>query len=50
MCFLHLFVSVGAELKPPENLTMITMNTNYTLSWDWDQSSSAVNFTTQYVA
>ncbi|XP_068581269.1 interferon alpha/beta receptor 1b-like [Cebidichthys violaceus] len=45
--------AVAAELKPPENLTMITMNTNYTLSWDWDQSSSeshAVNFTTQYVA
>lgn len=52
-CILFWFLqtnAVGAELKPPENLTMITMNTNYTLSWDWDQSSSAVNFTTQYVA
>ncbi|XP_075937159.1 interferon alpha/beta receptor 1b-like isoform X2 [Anarhichas minor] len=45
--------NADAELKPPENLTMITMNTNYALSWDWDQSSSeshAVSFTTQYVA
>ncbi|XP_037343967.1 interleukin-10 receptor subunit beta [Pungitius pungitius] len=45
--------AVRAELKHPENLTMITLNTNYTLTWDWDQSSSesaAVNFTTQYVA
>ncbi|XP_054470843.1 interferon alpha/beta receptor 1b-like isoform X2 [Anoplopoma fimbria] len=43
----------AAELKPPDKLTMITMNTNYTLIWDWDQNSSeshAVNFTTQYVA
>ncbi|KAF0026090.1 hypothetical protein F2P81_020827 [Scophthalmus maximus] len=31
---------------------MITLNTNYTLSWDWDQShaeSHAVTFTTQYI-
>ncbi|XP_068428537.1 interleukin-10 receptor subunit beta [Clinocottus analis] len=51
LCLLFCYLktnTVGAELKPPENLTMITMNTNYTLSWDWDQS--AVNFTTQYVA
>ncbi|XP_029315432.1 interferon alpha/beta receptor 1b-like [Cottoperca gobio] len=45
--------TVGAQLPAPDNLTMITMNTNYTLSWDWDQRSAeshAVNFTTQYVA
>ncbi|XP_042350103.1 interleukin-10 receptor subunit beta [Plectropomus leopardus] len=43
----------GSELTPPENLTMITLNTNYTLSWDWDRSSAdnhAISFTTQYVA
>ncbi|XP_022609662.1 interferon alpha/beta receptor 1b-like [Seriola dumerili] len=39
---------VPAELDPPHNVTMITLNTNYTLSWKWDQSQ-AVNFTTQYV-
>ncbi|XP_040057101.2 interferon alpha/beta receptor 1b [Gasterosteus aculeatus] len=45
--------TVRAELKHPKNLAMITLNTNYMLTWDWDQSSSesgAVNFTTQYVA
>ncbi|XP_059198576.1 interleukin-10 receptor subunit beta [Centropristis striata] len=50
-CFLRIYaVDVVA---PPENLTMITMNTNYTLHWDWDRSSAeghAVTFTTQYVA
>lgn len=53
MWILPLFVSVGAELAPPVNLTMITLNTDYILSWDWDQSSAenqAVNFTTQYLA
>ncbi|XP_034416976.1 interferon alpha/beta receptor 1b-like isoform X2 [Cyclopterus lumpus] len=53
LCLLFWYLqtnAVGAELKPPENLTMITLNTNYQLSWDWDQSSSAVNFTTQYVS
>lgn len=43
---------VSAELPPPHNLTMITLNTNYTLSWSWDRSDAeglAVNFTTQYV-
>uniref|UniRef100_A0A8D3B301 Interferon alpha/beta receptor 1a-like n=1 Tax=Scophthalmus maximus TaxID=52904 RepID=A0A8D3B301_SCOMX len=43
---------VGPELAPPHNVIMITLNTNYTLSWDWDQShaeSHAVTFTTQYI-
>lgn len=42
----------GAGLAPPQDLIMITLNTNYTLTWDWDQNSAeshAVNFTTQYV-
>ncbi|KAF3695200.1 Interferon alpha/beta receptor 1a Membrane-associated type I interferon receptor [Channa argus] len=38
----------GAELAPPQNVSLITLNTNYTLSWDWPQSH-AVTFTTQYV-
>ncbi|KAK2839395.1 hypothetical protein Q5P01_013135 [Channa striata] len=46
-------VGVGAELTPPRYVSLITLNTNYTLSWDWPQSpaeSHAVTFTTQYVA
>ncbi|XP_072253914.1 interleukin-10 receptor subunit beta [Leuresthes tenuis] len=49
----HLGAAVEAELAPPRILTMITLNTHYTLSWDWDQSaaeSDAVTFTTEYVA
>ncbi|XP_070770328.1 interleukin-10 receptor subunit beta [Enoplosus armatus] len=45
--------AVGAKLAPPQNVTMMALNTNYTLTWDWDQSaaeSHAVTFTTQYVA
>ncbi|GLD51553.1 interferon alpha/beta receptor 1b-like protein [Lates japonicus] len=41
-------VGVGAEVPPPQDVTIITLNTNYTLSWNWDQSN-AVTFTTQYV-
>ncbi|XP_037542182.1 interleukin-10 receptor subunit beta [Nematolebias whitei] len=42
-----------AELAPPQDVKMITLNTNYTLSWAWDQrtaGSGAVTFTTQYVS
>ncbi|KAJ4933722.1 hypothetical protein JOQ06_030546 [Pogonophryne albipinna] len=45
--------TAGAQLPPPHNLNVISMNTNYTLIWDWDQGSAesgAVNFTTHYVA
>ncbi|XP_028993099.1 interferon alpha/beta receptor 1a-like [Betta splendens] len=45
-------VVVGEELAQPQDVTLITMNTNYTLSWDWPQRSAdspAVTFTTQYV-
>ncbi|CAB1447330.1 unnamed protein product [Pleuronectes platessa] len=46
--------AVGPELAPPRDLIMITLNTNYALSWDWDRDQShadshAVTFTTQYV-
>ncbi|KAF3842770.1 hypothetical protein F7725_001619 [Dissostichus mawsoni] len=42
-----------SRAAPPHNLNIISMNTNYTLIWDWDQGSAesgAVNFTTHYVA
>ncbi|CAG5866007.1 unnamed protein product [Menidia menidia] len=41
------------ELPPPGNLTVMALNTWYTMSWDWDQSSAPagnVTFTAQYVA
>ncbi|TKS66814.1 Interferon alpha/beta receptor 1a [Collichthys lucidus] len=47
-----LSVSGAAELAAPQNVTMVTLNTNYMLSWDWDPSaagSHGVTFTTQYV-
>ncbi|XP_008402360.1 interferon alpha/beta receptor 1b-like [Poecilia reticulata] len=40
-----------AELTPPHDLFMLTLNTNYTLTWDWDQSaagSDSATFTVQY--
>ncbi|XP_008402362.1 interferon alpha/beta receptor 1a-like [Poecilia reticulata] len=40
-----------AELTPPHDLFMLTLNTNYTLAWDWDQSaagSDSATFTVQY--
>lgn len=48
-----LFVVVEAELAPPQDLDMITMNTRYILSWNWDQSTAGghpVTFTAQYLA
>nr|XP_046260155.1 interleukin-10 receptor subunit beta [Scatophagus argus] len=50
-CCLHNVVA-GEQLATPHNVTMVTLNTNYTLSWDWDEGaaeSHAVTFTTQYV-
>uniref|UniRef100_UPI0037E7C9C6 interleukin-10 receptor subunit beta n=1 Tax=Semicossyphus pulcher TaxID=241346 RepID=UPI0037E7C9C6 len=44
--------AVAAELASPQNVSMLTLNTNYTLTWDWDQSSAdglSVSFTTQYL-
>lgn len=46
-------VSAGAEVAAPHNLAMVTVNTNYVLTWGWDQSAAeghSVTFTTQYVA
>ncbi|XP_029348802.1 interferon alpha/beta receptor 1b-like isoform X2 [Echeneis naucrates] len=45
-------VGVLENLPPPHKLIMITLNTNYTLSWTWNQldtESLDVSFTTQYV-
>ncbi|XP_053184903.1 interleukin-10 receptor subunit beta [Scomber japonicus] len=44
--------AAGAELVPPLNVAMVTLNTNYALKWDWDQSAAEghdATFTTQYV-
>ncbi|XP_068602088.1 interleukin-10 receptor subunit beta [Brachionichthys hirsutus] len=41
--------AVGAELTPPRNVHMVTMNTNYTVVWDRPQSP-AVAFATEYIA
>nr|UYQ90453.1 cytokine receptor family B5 [Larimichthys crocea] len=53
LLLLLLFLGSGAaELAAPQNVTMVTLNTNYMLSWDWDRSaagSHGVTFTTQYV-
>ncbi|KAM7407933.1 hypothetical protein PAMA_003605 [Pampus argenteus] len=40
--------AAGAELLPPHNVTVISLNTNYTLRWDWDQFINAT-FTVEYV-
>lgn len=47
-----MFVSVGAELPAPHHVAIVAVNTNYTLTWDFDQSAeySHVTFTAQYVA
>ncbi|XP_058478504.1 interleukin-10 receptor subunit beta [Solea solea] len=45
-------ITVRPELPPPQNVIVISLNTNYTLSWEWNQSHSErgdVTFTTQYV-
>ncbi|KAK5861499.1 hypothetical protein PBY51_022891 [Eleginops maclovinus] len=45
--------TAGAQLPPPHNLKINSMNTNYTLIWEWDLGSAdngTVSFTTQYVA
>lgn len=49
----HVFVSVGAELAAPQNVTVVALNTNYTLTWDWDQNAAPslnITFTAEYVA
>uniref|UniRef100_A0A3Q3XGK5 Uncharacterized protein n=1 Tax=Mola mola TaxID=94237 RepID=A0A3Q3XGK5_MOLML len=40
------------ELAAPQNVTLAALNTNYTLTWDWDGSMAPnqdVTFTTDYI-
>ncbi|XP_044221797.1 interferon alpha/beta receptor 1b-like [Thunnus albacares] len=49
-CFL--ISAAGAEPLPPPNVTLITLNTNYTLVWDWDRAAADgpnVTFTAEYL-
>uniref|UniRef100_A0A8C8HZT4 Fibronectin type-III domain-containing protein n=1 Tax=Oncorhynchus tshawytscha TaxID=74940 RepID=A0A8C8HZT4_ONCTS len=41
-----------AELPQPQNLTLLTLNTQYVLTWDWDQTTTgnSVTFTVEYIA
>ncbi|XP_061579031.1 interleukin-10 receptor subunit beta [Cololabis saira] len=40
-----------AEVPPPGDLTMSTLNTNYALNWDWNwEPESNVTFRTEFVA
>ncbi|XP_061774510.1 interleukin-10 receptor subunit beta [Nerophis ophidion] len=42
-----------AELFPPQNVDLVTMNTCYMLKWDWNESTSnshAVSFSAQCIA
>ncbi|XP_043987605.1 interleukin-10 receptor subunit beta isoform X1 [Gambusia affinis] len=51
VCLKGSAVAAEAELTPPDDLFMLTLNTNYTLTWDWDQSaagSDSATFTVQY--
>ncbi|KAK6309546.1 hypothetical protein J4Q44_G00194270, partial [Coregonus suidteri] len=32
--------NVVAELSLPQNLTLLTLNTQYILAWDWDQTTN----------
>ncbi|XP_052348785.1 interferon alpha/beta receptor 1a-like isoform X4 [Oncorhynchus keta] len=44
--------NVLAELPQPQNLTLLTLNTQYVLTWDWDQTTTgnSVTFTVEYMA
>uniref|UniRef100_A0A3B4ESI5 Interferon alpha/beta receptor 1b-like n=1 Tax=Pundamilia nyererei TaxID=303518 RepID=A0A3B4ESI5_9CICH len=48
----HVRGADGSKVPPPQNVITKTLNTNYTLSWDWPPGAAgthAVTFTTQYV-
>ncbi|XP_029967776.1 interferon alpha/beta receptor 1b-like [Salarias fasciatus] len=50
-CCLH-GSAAAAQPAPPHNVTVITLNTNYTLSWEYDSNvtnAHSVTFTTQYL-
>ncbi|KAM8858185.1 interferon alpha/beta receptor 1a-like [Synchiropus picturatus] len=53
VCWTLLTLAVGgsAEPAPPQNLTMVTLNTNYQLHWDWNgPPTDHVTFTVQYLS
>ncbi|XP_047456122.1 interferon alpha/beta receptor 1b-like [Mugil cephalus] len=52
LCCLH-SSAAEVELTPPWDVSMITLNAHYTLSWEWDQRAQEfdnVTFTAEYVA
>ncbi|RVE57830.1 hypothetical protein OJAV_G00203120 [Oryzias javanicus] len=54
VCFLPWIRSSAAEaeLPPPQDLTMLAINTNYTLRWNYAQSAALrnrVTFTTEFI-
>ncbi|KAM9804799.1 interferon alpha/beta receptor 1b-like [Neosynchiropus ocellatus] len=53
LCWTLLMTAVcgSAEPAPPQNLTMVTLNTDYELHWDWNQpATDHVTFTVQYLS
>uniref|UniRef100_A0A8C7YNN7 Fibronectin type-III domain-containing protein n=1 Tax=Oryzias sinensis TaxID=183150 RepID=A0A8C7YNN7_9TELE len=45
--------AVETELPPPQDLTMVAINTNYTLRWNYKQSAALPNqvtFTTEFIS
>uniref|UniRef100_A0AAZ3R0S4 Fibronectin type-III domain-containing protein n=1 Tax=Oncorhynchus tshawytscha TaxID=74940 RepID=A0AAZ3R0S4_ONCTS len=40
------------NLPQPQNLTLLTLNTQYVLTWDWDQTTTgnSVTFTVEYIS
>uniref|UniRef100_A0A3P9M6T1 Fibronectin type-III domain-containing protein n=1 Tax=Oryzias latipes TaxID=8090 RepID=A0A3P9M6T1_ORYLA len=45
--------AVATELPPPQDLTMVAINTNYTLRWNYKQSAALpyqVTFTTEFIS
>ncbi|KAM6978594.1 interferon alpha/beta receptor 1b-like isoform 2-T2 [Tautogolabrus adspersus] len=55
VCLLPLILytcAEGAKPSSPQNVSVLSLNTNYTLTWDWDYNSSdtlAVSFTTEFI-
>ncbi|XP_041856718.1 interferon alpha/beta receptor 1b-like [Melanotaenia boesemani] len=53
LCWCHRSSADEAELAPPRDVNMVTLNTHYSLNWVWDQSAAeanTVNFTTEYLS
>ncbi|KAM9802204.1 interferon alpha/beta receptor 1-like isoform 9-T20 [Syngnathus typhle] len=45
--------NVSEHLPPPQKVDFITLNTNYTLKWEWNRATSksqAVSFSVQYMS